>query len=67
MAEHTLFPSVLPDRDEPFVDNQYSTEELERKDRRELQKIASDHPNKDVNGKSTNEDIIETLAGEERV
>jgi hypothetical protein len=67
MAEHTLFPSLIPDSEDPFVDDSYSKEELERKDRPELQRLASKHPNEDVHGKMKTEEIIEGLTGEERI
>ena len=62
-----LFPSILPGKDEPFVDDTYGKRELERKEWDELREIASTHENEDVNGHSTREEIIETLTGEERV
>lgn len=62
----TLFPSILPNK-EPFVDDKYQRRELERMDRTELQQLAAKHPSDDVNGKQSNEDIIDGLEGEERV
>jgi len=67
MAEHTLFPSILPTADEPFVDDSYSKEELERKDWQELRQIAAKHPIEEINGQSEQAVIVETLTGEERV
>jgi len=61
----TLFPSILPGVD--FVDDSYTVEELERMDRQELQRIASEHESDDVNGKMSNEDIIAFLTGETRL
>jgi len=61
-----LFPSIIPSG-EDFVDDSYSRAELERMDRQELQRIASEHDSEDVNGKMSNEDIIENLEGETRV
>lgn len=62
----TLFPSILPSG-EPFVDDKYQRRELERMERNELQQLAAKHPSSDVNGKMSNEDIIEFLEGEERL
>lgn len=62
-----VFPSILPGKDEPFVDDSYSAAELERMDGRELQSLAAEHPTDDVNGKSTADDIRAALEGEERV
>lgn len=60
-----LFPSILPDRE--FIDDSYNRSELENKDWDELRSIAVNHPNEDVNGKSSQEEIIEELTGEPRV
>jgi len=60
-----LFPSIIPDAD--FVDDSYHKEELERMDRQELQRIAAEHESEEVNGKMSNEEIIEFFEGETRV
>lgn len=60
-----LFPSILPGVE--FVDDTYHREELERKDWPELQQIAKEHPNEEVNGRSSQDEIIEALTGEERL
>lgn len=62
-----VFPSILPGRDEPFVDDSYTEAELERMDGNELQSVAARHPCEDVNGHSTAEEIREALVGRERV
>lgn len=62
---YELFPSITPDG-EPFVDAQYTREELERMDRPDLQRIAAAHESDDVNGGMSNEDIIAFMVGEER-
>lgn len=67
MPDHTLFPSILPNSDDEFVDDSYSRDELGRMKRQQLQRIASEHDSDDVNGKMSNEDIIQFLEGEERV
>jgi hypothetical protein len=64
VPDNTLFPSILPDGE--FVDDSYSRTELEQKERRELQKIAAEFSG-DVNGRMSNEDIIDALEGEPRV
>ena len=62
-----VFPSILPGRDEPFVDDKYTAEELKRMDGRDLQSLAARHPTDEVNGQSTKEDIRDALEGKERV
>ncbi len=61
-----VFPSILPS-EEPFVDDKYSRAELERKDGRELQSLAAEHPTEEVNGRMSAEDIVDGLEGKERV
>lgn len=68
MAEYTLYPSILPDSDEPFVDNKYQRAELERMDySTELKPLAAEHPTDEVDGGASAEEIIEALTGEERI
>ena len=62
-----VFPSILPGKDEPFVDDSYSKKELERLDGRELQSLAAKHPTDEVNGRSKADDIREALEGKKRV
>ena len=62
-----VFPSILPGKDEPFVDDSYSKQELERLDGRELQSLAAKHPTDEVNGRSKADDIRDALEGEKRV
>jgi len=60
--------SFIPDdSNDPFVDNKYSAEELERMDGRELQSLAAEHPTDTVNGRSTADEIRDALEGKERV
>jgi len=60
--------SFIPDdSNDPFVDNKYSAEELERMDGRELQSLAAEHPTDEVNGRSTADAIRDALEGAERV
>ena len=62
----TLFPSILPGVE--FVDDSYSAQELERMDyATELKPLAAEHPNDDVDGSASREEIIAALEGEERV
>lgn len=62
-----IFPSILPDSDDEFVDDSYSRAELDRMDGNELQRLAARHPTDTVNGHSTKEDIRDALEGEPRV
>ena len=61
-----LFPSILPS-DEPFVDDSYSRQELERMERNELQQLAAQYEGDEINGQSSNEAIIDALEGVERL
>lgn len=67
LANNRLFPSVLPDRDDPFVDDTYGAGELERKDYTELRQIAAEHDSDDVHGKMDKATLREELEGMERV
>ena len=62
-----IFPSIVPGRDEPFVDDEYSRAELDRMDGNELQSLAAKHPTDEVNGRSTKEEIRDALEGKKRV
>ena len=67
MAGNSLFPSITPDN-EPFVDDSYSKQELERMDySTELKPLAAEHPTDEVNGSAGREAIVEALTGEERI
>jgi hypothetical protein len=61
-----LFPSILPDG-EPFVDNEYSREELERMDWQEIRSIAAEIDSDEIDGQSDREDMENYLTGHERV
>jgi len=67
MTEYTIFPSIIPEADEPFVDDSYSKQELERMDWDELRGIASEVETDEINGKSDREDIEDFLEGHTRV
>jgi len=62
-----VFPSIIPDSDEEFVDDTYSAAELDRMDGNELQSLAAEHPTDEVNGHSTAAEIRDALEGAERV
>lgn len=61
-----LFPSILP-TDEPFVDDSYSRQELERMEWQEIRSIAAEHPSDEINGQSDRDDMEDFLTGEERL
>jgi len=63
----TLFPSIIPDSDDEFVDDSYTESELADMDGRELQSLAAAHPTDEVNGRSTAAEIRDALEGKERV
>lgn len=67
MADYSLWPSILPDRDDPFVDDSYSRAELERMEWADLRAIAAEHPSEAVDGKSDRETIEAELTGAKRV
>lgn len=67
MAEYSVFPSIIPDSDDEFVDDKYTEAELERLNGNELQSLAARHPTDEVNGHSTSEEIRDALAGKRRV
>ena len=62
-----IFPSIVPGRDEPFVDDEYSRAELERLNGNELQSLAAKHPTDEVNGRSKADDVRDALEGKKRV
>ena len=63
----TLFPSIIPDSDDDFVDDTYGERELERMDYDELRSIAAEHPDDDVHGRMGKDELRETLVGKPRV
>ena len=66
MAKPSLFPSILP-TGEPFVDNAYSRQELNRMEYQELRQIAAQVESDDVNGRMPKDELIDALEGHERV
>ena len=67
MAEHTLWPSILPDKDKPFVDDSYSLEELKRMEWSEIRAIAATVESDEIDGQSDREEMETFLEGHERV
>lgn len=65
MAEHSLFPSILPDQE--FVDDSYSKAELDRMDWDEIRRIAKEVDSDEINGHSEREAMEEYLEGHTRV
>lgn len=63
----TLFPSIIPDSDDDFVDDTYGERELERMGYDELRSIAAEHPDDGVHGRMGKDDLRETLVGKPRV
>ena len=62
-----IFPSIIPDSDDEFVDDSYDRRELERKDYPELKSLAANHPTDEVHGKMSKEDIVDGLEGKTRL
>lgn len=62
-----LFPSILPDSDNGFQDDEYLESELQEKEYAELRSIAADHPSDDVHGKMNQETLVDELTGLERL
>ncbi len=63
----TLFPSIIPDSDEPFVDDKYQRGELERMEWDEIRSIAKQVESDEINGQSEREAMEEFLEGHTRV
>jgi len=61
-----IFPSILPDG-EPFVDDSYSREELERMEWDEIRSIAAEMDTDEINGQSDREQMEDYLEGKKRV
>lgn len=62
-----VFPSLLPDSDEEFVDDSYSRAELERMDWSEIRGIAAEYESDEINGQSDRDDMEAFLEGRERL
>lgn len=67
MPEYSLWPSILPDTDDEFVDDAYSREELERMDWSEIRSIAASVDSDEIDGQTDREDMESFLEGHERV
>jgi len=63
----TVFPSLLPDSDEEFVDDSYTRAELERMDWSEIRGIAAEYDTAEINGQSDRDDMEDYLEGRKRV
>jgi len=61
-----IFPSILPDG-EPFVDDSYSREELERMEWDEIRSIAAEIDTDEINGQSDREQMEDYLEGKKRL
>ena len=61
-----IFPSILPDG-EPFVDDSYSKEELERMEWDEIRSIAATVESEEINGQSDREQMEDYLEGKKRL
>lgn len=62
-----IFPSIIPDSDDEFVDDAYGAGELERMDYDQLRAIAAEHPSEDVHGRMGQDELREKLEGKTRV
>ena len=62
-----LFPSIIPGRDDPFVDDKYSQAELERMEWQEIRQIAAQVDSDEINGQSDREDMEAFLEGHKRL
>lgn len=62
-----LFPSIIPGKDEPFIDDSYSRQELERMEWQEIRKIAAEVDSDEINGQSDRGDMEDFLEGHKRV
>lgn len=67
MADYSLFPSILPGSDEPYVDDKYTREELQRMDWQEIRSIAAEVESDEIDGQSDREKMEDFLVGHERV
>jgi hypothetical protein len=63
----TLFPSIIPDSEDDFVDDSYSRSELEAMEWDELRNLAKRVDSDDVNGRMDRETIEDYLTGHERL
>ncbi len=62
----TIVPPLIPDG-EPFVDDSYSKQELERMEWSEIRAIAAQVESDEINGQSDREDMEDFLEGHKRV
>ena len=62
-----VFPSILPGKDDPFVDDSYSKAELERMEWQEIRAIATEYDTDEINGRSDRQEMESWLEGRERL
>jgi len=62
-----VFPSILPESDEPYVDDKYTRAELERMDWQTIRGIAAEVESDEITGQSDREEMEAFLEGHERV
>lgn len=67
MSDNSLFPSILPDVEERFVDDSYTAAELKRMDWQEIRAIAAEVDSDAIDGQSDREQMEQFLEGHERV
>ena len=60
-------PAIIPDSDEPFVDDSYSKAELERMEWQEIRQIATEYDTDEINGRSDRQEMESWLEGRERL
>jgi len=63
----TLFPSIIPDSDDDFVDDTYGERELERMDWDEIRSIAAEYDTDAINGRSDRVEMEAWLEGKRRL
>jgi len=62
-----VFPSIIPDSTEEFVDDSYGRKELERMDWQEIRSIAVEVDSDKINGHSDRDQMEDFLTGHKRV
>ena len=60
-------PPLIPDKGEPFVDDEYSKQELSRMDWAEIRSIAAKVESDEINGQSDRSEMEDYLTGHKRV
>lgn len=67
MPDYSIFPGILPDRDDRFIDDSYSRAELERMEWQEIRAIAAEVETDEINGQSDRAKMEDVLEGHTRV